>query len=337
MFDLRGEGPPPRGADRELDAVTDELYRLDGTGDVIATVLRGTLDQLLDGRRRGRWSYDDLLQTEKTHMGTLVEINLAREFNWDAKPTDATDYRIVDVPVDCKFSGTGGWMIGPELIGLLCLVVQANDYTSSWRMGLVRATVDNLRLGENRDKKVSLSAAGSRRVRWLWPAHGRLQENLLLHLDPAKRERIMSAKGRRKGFDGQARLNQLCREVQGRIIGRSVVETVGHGLDDPLKRMRSNGGARDQLRPEGLLVLGHQDNDPLVAGALELDIPTKGQFIVTRVVPRSPGDVRPFAQIDGHGYVVALPHEVVAPAPVVSRAGLHSRSARSRNVVGGTG
>ncbi|MGY1709127.1 NaeI family type II restriction endonuclease [Geodermatophilus sp. SYSU D00758] len=29
-----------------------------------------------------------------------------------------------------------------------------------------------------------------------------------------------------------------------------------------MKRARGNGGAREQLRPEGILVLGHQDTTP---------------------------------------------------------------------------
>jgi hypothetical protein len=79
-------------ADSEIKAVEAELYRLDPTGDVVAAVLRNTLDQLYDGQHTGRWSYDQLHKTEKTYMGTLVEINLHREF--DFADGNATDYRI---------------------------------------------------------------------------------------------------------------------------------------------------------------------------------------------------------------------------------------------------
>jgi hypothetical protein len=64
--------------------------RLDPGGQMFAPVIRDTLDQLLDGRRAGRWDYQKLHKTEKTHMGTLVEINLHREF--DFADGDATDY-----------------------------------------------------------------------------------------------------------------------------------------------------------------------------------------------------------------------------------------------------
>ena len=64
--------PPPPGADPELDEVEAELGRLDPVGSLIAGVLRDTLDQLYDGQHTGRWNYDQLHKTEKTHMGTLV-------------------------------------------------------------------------------------------------------------------------------------------------------------------------------------------------------------------------------------------------------------------------
>ena len=86
--------------DPELDRVINELLRLDPDGSRIARVLRETLDQLYDGQRTGRYRLDQLHKTEKTHCGTLVEINLHREFDFG----DGTvlDYRIADGEVDCK-------------------------------------------------------------------------------------------------------------------------------------------------------------------------------------------------------------------------------------------
>ena len=94
--------PPSEGEDPELDAVEDALRVLDPTGDAVAEVIRDTFDQLYDGQHSGRWSFDQLFKTEKTHMGTLIEINLQRRFKFDGG--DATDYRIAGVQVDCKYS-----------------------------------------------------------------------------------------------------------------------------------------------------------------------------------------------------------------------------------------
>lgn len=41
--------------------------------------LRDSLDELLDGQRTGRWCYQHLTKTEKTYLGTAIEINLTRE------------------------------------------------------------------------------------------------------------------------------------------------------------------------------------------------------------------------------------------------------------------
>lgn len=303
--------------DHELSRVEQVVLELDPDGSRTAEVLRDTLDQLLDGRRTGRWDYNHLHKTEKTHMGTLVEINLHREF--DFADGIVTDYQIAGIDVDCKFSQRiGGWEIGPEIVGHLCLVVWASDVESRWRAGLVRARNDLLRDSQNRDAKRRLTPAGVESVRWLWKDHGVLAVNLLLHLDADTRDAIMTATGAYNRPGGQARLFELCRRVQGVILRRAVVETVGWGLDDPLKRMRSNGGARDALRPEGILVLGHQDNDPYVAKALGLPPPHKGEFVAARVVPRS-GDDRKFATIEGADWVVARPEDPVVAAPVVPR------------------
>src|SRR4051794_36388746 len=65
-------------------------------------VLRDSLDDLLDGQRTGRWCYQQLSKTEKTHLGTIVEINLGKEFDID--DGDDLDWKIAGEDVDCKFS-----------------------------------------------------------------------------------------------------------------------------------------------------------------------------------------------------------------------------------------
>jgi hypothetical protein len=312
-------GLPPDDCDQELEAVEAELNRLDPTGDVVARVLRDTLDQLYDGQHTGRWNYDQLRKTEKTHMGTLVEINLHREFGFD--DGSATDYRIAGIEVDCKYSmAYGGWELPPEAIDHLCLVVTASDASSRWTAGLLRVRESYLRGQPNRDAKRQLSAVSRGRVRPLWRGHGRLAPNLFLQLDPGIRRRILTARASRGEMHGQAKTNELFRLVQRRIIRRAELATVAQ-QDDFMKRARGNGGARTQLRPEGILVLGHQDNDPLVAAALGLPAPQKGEFISARVVPAIGGPAGPAAVIAGRAWVLAVPGDPVVPAPPVPRRG----------------
>src|SRR6266436_3958637 len=139
-------------ADDELRAVAGELRQLDPQGLRTGQVLRDTLDQLYDGQRTGRYRWDQLFKTEKTHCGTLVEINLQREFQF--RDGANLDYHIGTEDVDCKYSQTlGGWMIPPEAHGHLCLLLWADDTASRWSMGVVRVTVERLNTGGNRDRK----------------------------------------------------------------------------------------------------------------------------------------------------------------------------------------
>jgi hypothetical protein len=313
-------GVPSDDPDAELDAVEAELYRLDATGEQVATVLRDTLDQLYDGQRTGRWKYDQLHKTEKTYMGTLVEINLHRQFGFD--DGDVTDYRIAGIEVDCKYSMSyGGWELPPEAIDHLCLLITASDEASSWSAGLIRVREEYLRDRGNRDSKRQLSATGRGYVRQLWRRHGRLAGNIFLHMDPRDRERIFGAKASRGTQHGQARTNELFRTVQRRTVRRAEVAAVAQ-QDDFMKRARGNGGARTALQPEGILVLGHQDSDPVVAAALGLPVPRKGEFVSARVVPAHDDRDDPVAVIGGRPWALARPGDPRTPAPVIPRSAL---------------
>jgi hypothetical protein len=143
-------------------------------------VLRDTLDQLYDGQHSGRWAYEQVHKTEKTHMGTLVEINLHRRFGFG--DDDATDYRIGGIEVDCKYSMSyGGWELPPESIDHLCLVITATDQSSSWTAGLIRVREGALRGRPNRDAgpeihRTRLPRCRVASVRCGWvsvPDHGR--------------------------------------------------------------------------------------------------------------------------------------------------------------------
>ena len=176
-------------------------------------MIRETFDQLLDGQRTGRWDYRDLRKTEKTHMGTLVEINLHREF--DFEDGERMDYRIAGVEVDCKFSQSPrGWQIPLEAVGHLCLLLWADDQRGLWSGGLVRVVGRRPARGRNRDRK--RTPERERGKRHTAPLGRRpLPENLLLHLDDRTRSAILSER------TGQRRTDELFRRVQGRVVSRT--------------------------------------------------------------------------------------------------------------------
>ncbi|MFD6156889.1 NaeI family type II restriction endonuclease [Nocardia sp. NPDC060256] len=299
--------------DEELDAVQFELYRLDPTGARVARVLRDTLDQLYDGQRTGRWNFSQLFKTEKTHMGTLVEINLQREFEFE--DGDATDYRIAGIEVDCKYSMRyGGWTLPPEVVGHIALLVTADDDHATWNAGLIRVKESYLNLGRNRDAKTTLSLNGRARVRELWPDVRFLAPNIYIQLDKVTRDRIFSAKSRVGNRHGQARTNELFRSVHGRIIRRAEVATVAQ-QDDFMKRVRTNGGSRTVLQRDGIIILGHQERE--VAAQLGLPVPNKGEFVAARVVPARIDRNDPVAEIAGSMWSVARPGDPEVVAPVI--------------------
>ena len=167
--------------DPELRAVADELMSHDPDGLRVARVLRRTYDMLLDGQHTGRYRWDQLYKTEKTHFGTLVEINLQREFGFaDGK---AMDFAICGIDVDCKYSqGLADWMIPPEAVGHIILGLWASDDQGRWSLGLVRASDHLLTASRgNRDLKRRLSAAGRAEVTWIFRGY-ELPENALLRI-----------------------------------------------------------------------------------------------------------------------------------------------------------
>src|SRR4051794_5039531 len=97
-----GQTPPASREDPELWEVFHEVRRLDPNGMRAGYALREALDQIYDGQRTGRWDYTQLMKTEKTHVGTLVEIWLQREFEF--ADGDELDYSIAGIDVDCKWS-----------------------------------------------------------------------------------------------------------------------------------------------------------------------------------------------------------------------------------------
>jgi hypothetical protein len=234
------------------------------------TAIRRSLDEVYDGQRTGRFKISQLAKVEQTYIGTKVEIVIQDAFGIDGGGSRRMDYLIAGNEVDCKWSKSKGkWMIPREALGQLCLVVWADDALSVFSVGLVRANEEHLKSGRNQDGKRYLSADGLAAIEWL-ADEASLPENLLLHISDEDREAILTQ------TSGQARMTELFRRVQGRIVSRSVVLTVGKELDAPNRARK----ARIPLAREGIGVLGGQDPEhKRIAVAYGLPIPRKGEWI----------------------------------------------------------
>ncbi|WLQ42907.1 NaeI family type II restriction endonuclease [Streptomyces laculatispora] len=318
LFGMPGPAPGVCN-DPELMLVHQHLMSLDPSGQRFARVLRDAIDQLLDGEHTGRFDWKDLHKTEKTHAGTLVELNLLREFGFTSGQD--MDYLIEGIEVDCKFSQKEfGWMIPPEALDEICLVVWADDHEDRglWSAGLIRAdrqklTVSgNITKKGNRDGKFRLTRDHHSMVTWLWRRQP-LKENLLLHLDASLRSRILAPKS------GQKKVNELFRRVQRRQIDRNVVRTLAMQYDYMARVRDDKNGtrARPALREEGIIITGDSTNHRAVAKDLGGPVPEKGEFVSFRVALARPehGD-RPSAELDGRQWVAVSQEEAVdRPAP----------------------
>jgi hypothetical protein len=297
--------------DAELTRVYDFIDDLDPLSVRFDRVIRATYDQLYDGQRTGRYTWQSLFKTEKTHMGTLVEINVQREFRF--ADGAVLDFSIEGVEVDCKYSQSqGGWMLPPEAIGQICLVATASDLESRFSVGVVRALPALVNTGANRDRKVTLNRAGKASVRWLHYERP-LTENLLLHLSDDERYEIVG-KLPGKG-NGQRRIDALFRLVQQRVVTRTVVATVAQ-QDDYMKRVRGNGGARTRLRDEGIVILGDYEAHRRVARALGIVEPAAGGFVSVRLALADDVSV-PHVELDGAPWRLAKPDDPPVQAPLL--------------------
>lgn len=308
-----GESPPTRQLDPGLWAVYDQLLRFDPTGARTSFAIREAFDQAYDGQRTGRWDYSQLLKTEKTHIGTLVEIWLQREFLFEDGVE--LDYRIAGRDVDAKWSrNLYDWEIPLEMYSRgdkIAMTIWANEYTARWALGLIRISEEVLSPPtKQRDRKRHLSAIGRDRILWVHQEMP-LIENTLLHLAPHIVEQIRTSRS------GQAAVETLFRNAQRHLINRATVATAGQQVDSS-KRVRD---ARKRLAPEGIVIFGHYDPHPDLAESLGLPRPTLGRFVSARLATWNEGDSERVAKIGGKLWRLARLDDPEARAPVLPTQG----------------
>jgi hypothetical protein len=322
------EGPPSRGEDPELWAVHDEFRRVSGAVDLIGEAIRDAFDQAYDGQNSGRWDYRQLNKTEKTHIGTLVQINIHRYLTLEDGRD--LDYRVAGVEVDCKWSRMmGDWEIPEEMYlkngPQVALLIWGNDFTARWCAGLIRTHETNLRpKGLQRDRKRKLNSAALDKILWL-EREGQLIPNQLLRASPAERRLVLGQRS------GQACVDMLFKVLAGQLVTRSSVVTAAM-QDDPMKRVRD---ARKNLRAKGYIILGHYAPHPDLAADLGLPRPALGSFVSAKLSPRSrpgPGTV----DIQGERWGLAVEIETSHHAPELPRQGREQVEPAPLHLEGGT-
>lgn len=212
---------------------------------VCGNLLRLALDEVIDMPRTGRFSLNELEKTEKTYIGTKVEIVFRDTFK--LKKGNKLDLLIDGKEVDVKNTIGSNWTIPGEAIDEICLLLSPDDNKSTFNFGLVICRLDVLNAGQNRDGKRTISKAGKAQILWL-VKDGALPRNFFLHMDDDLRKAILTPKA------GAERLAVLFTHFQGEVINRSLVECIAQ-QKDYMKRIRGNGGARDRVKANGLSIL----------------------------------------------------------------------------------
>lgn len=263
-----------------LDRIADDV-RLQAGGrqalaDWFPAMLRSAVDEVVDTPRTRRRSYTDLEKTEKTYLGTKIEILMRAKLGY-RKGT--LDFVILGHDVDMKFTIGNNWMIPKEAVGEICMVAAIDEPNSECFLGLVFAHPANLNAGDNRDAKKTLTAAAFQEIYWLINK-APCPQNFWRTLPPALVQAVFTAR------TGNDRIVTLFSGVLDRPIARRIIEETGGDQKDFMRRIRSDAarGARDRLRQQGILLL-HGKTDAALIRALRLPQTTIDEFISHAVTP----------------------------------------------------
>ncbi|MFF2726409.1 NaeI family type II restriction endonuclease [Streptomyces sp. NPDC058008] len=233
--------------DAELQAVLSWLNS-HPTAHLYTEAIRNSIDYVLDGGRTGRFDLKspDVHPGERASVGAKLEYEVLRVFS--LPKTKPLDTLIAGAPVDIKATIGNNWSIPTEAHCQLCICTQIQLKKNRHRSWLVRTHRSWLYRGAgNKDGKRGLAVDA--RNNWSVPLYdwADLPVNPLRHLNDEEAAQVLAEK------PGQVkRLLMMFRFLEGHIIPRNVILTVGAGRDDPMRRARQ---ARDEAVKEGLTIL----------------------------------------------------------------------------------
>jgi hypothetical protein len=234
----------------------------------VPLLFRRALDEVIDSARTGRLTLDELEKTEKTYIGTKIEI-LFRGYLKFPKGK-ILDLCIDGAEVDIKNTIAANWTIPQEAYGHPCVLMSCKEKAGTCSVGLFMVREEHLNPGFNKDKKRTISQVGLQHVRWIL-RHNPYPKNFWEVLPTKTRNHIMSGSG------GTERMARLFRLVQRVPIPRNVIDAVAQ-QDDPTRRIRKGGGARDKLRKEGIAIFSGENDRDLIA-QFQLPFCTEDEFI----------------------------------------------------------
>src|SRR5262249_17240650 len=150
------------------------------------------IDEVIDTPRTNRFTLSETEKTEKTYLGSKIEI-LLRAYLGLPKGR-VLDLAIGGVETDIKNTMGGDWTIPMEAFGHPSILIKENEQRALCSVGIIIARDAYLNPGENRDSKRSFSAAGLQNVWWILKDHP-YPANFWERMPLRQREEIMSAGG----------------------------------------------------------------------------------------------------------------------------------------------
>jgi hypothetical protein len=237
----------------------------------IPALFRQAIDEVIDPARSSRFLLEELQNSEKTYIGTKIEIILRNHLKLPRGTL--LDVVIDGVETDVKNTVGTSWMIPVEAIGHPCILIRMDERTSKCWFGLIIAHAEILNPGGNRDKKATISAQHFVNVLWMLYAHP-YPRNFWEDVDTSFRSELLAIEG------GNSKVVAFFKRYLAVPIPRQVFLAFAP-QDDTMKRLRKNGGAPDRLRKEGIALLSGKYKAALIQ---ELGLPacTPREFIAIR-------------------------------------------------------
>jgi hypothetical protein len=252
----------------------------------LPVLIRQAIDEVIDAPRTGRVHARELEKTESTYIGTKVEILVRNFFHL---PKGILDLRIDGFDVDVKNTLRDTWMIPREAVGKPCILVASDEERHTCYFGILVAHLANLTQGVNQDQKRAVAAQGFSNIHWIL-ADEPYPPSFWSRIGEAKTHTIM------RGSTGNERVEALFREVQGIPLHRDIIQAVAQ-QKDYMKRLRKNGGARDNLAREGIAILSGKYHSVVIES---LDLPLAGSDEFVSFKPTKPEHVHLLRQ---HGKI----------------------------------
>ena len=105
---------------------------------IVGGIIRDCIDRVIQTPKTARLLYSDLQNSEKTYIGTAVEIDLRSSLA--LKRGTGLDLSIAGYDVDVKFSQAYGWALPPEVVDKPCILLSGNDKRALFSMGVMVMT-----------------------------------------------------------------------------------------------------------------------------------------------------------------------------------------------------